>query len=184
MDELQIYIYLALALIYFLSQAFRKKKPKQPRGYGESDTAEEETSRIPERDRSMTFEELLEEFTGQRSEEKAKEEARKKAREAYELEEEPEEPEIMKDDEYKVYDEYDDYKASAYREYTDYSAQSSKLKTLDEQVDIEEPIEKLFDGYQDKYKQTRADKYRKILSNPETIKDAIILKEILDPKYF
>ncbi|WP_420385961.1 hypothetical protein [Roseivirga sp.] len=56
-------VYIALAIIYFIVQSNSKNKKKQQKRAAEANDAEQETQRPSRR---PTFEELLEEFTGQR----------------------------------------------------------------------------------------------------------------------
>ena len=181
MKDLELYIYIALALIYFLSRAFRQKKPKRPPGsYTNLPTSEQNTSPKTERDRSITFEELLQEFTAYKEEPQSKEIAE-------EIKEEEEEmvqtAEI--ENEYQTYEEYDDYKSTDYINYDDIYKKSSERTTLDEQVNLEEPINKNFTEYEIPDSATlRAKKFREMLSDKKSFKDAFILKELFDPKYF
>ena len=61
----------------------------------------------------------------------------------------------------------------------------SDMTTLDEQIDIEEPLKKRFEEYriQQKEHQQIASRYKQLLKEPDSLKDAIILQEILGRKY-
>ncbi len=73
-----------------------------------------------------------------------------------------------------------------YKSYEEVYSMNKDLKTLDEQVKLEIAEKKRFDEY--KIEEGRnihvAKRYREMLHNKDSIKDAIILKEILDHKYF
>jgi len=179
MDDLELYIYIALALIYFLSRAFRKKKPvappRKPQDANSSDGYEQDHRK----EKQVTFEDLLREFTGQKKEPE------------YEYEERPEEYEESHSEEKYYHDEesteeYPTEEEVGYKSYEEVYSMNKDLKTLDEQVRLEMAEKKRFDTY--KIETGRnihvAKRYRKMLHNKDSIKDAIILKEILDHKYF
>ncbi|MGY6560322.1 MAG: hypothetical protein ACXIT9_13680 [Nitritalea sp.] len=66
-------------------------------------------------------------------------------------------------------------------------AESKKLKTLDEQVDIDKPVERLGVGVtqiETEEKSKGTNRYKKMLRDPKTAKDAVILAEILNRKHF
>ena len=180
MDDLQIYIYLALAAIYFLSRAFKSKKRSQSPGkLPDSDPYNEMPEEQSQRDRPMTFEDLLKEFSGKKEERKLEE---------YEETEESEmssyEEEMVTQD--SIQPSYDTYNDPGYINYDEVYQGKDKIKTLDEQV----IVEKLDKERHDKYKIIKvksanyASRIRKILHSKDSIKDAIILKEVLDRKYF
>jgi hypothetical protein len=178
MNDLELYIYIALALIYFLTRAFKpKKNPRPPGKYEESASDPSETPARPARERQMTFEELLQEFTGY------KEPPQTEAPPAYE--EQVEEEIQEKKEEYQYYEGYDDYKKSSYAEYSSFAEEKGKMITIDEQISFEEPLERKFEwGVDELVESSYTTKYRKMLQNRESIRDAIIMKELLDRKYF
>lgn len=181
MDDLQLYIYLALAIIYFIARALKPSKNKKPPVGRQHAGQDADAPDIPDKERPLSFEELLEEFTGERS-------ARKRSM----PEEEEEEIEVHQaneatrvDDEYQSYEEYDDNKTGEYAQYEQQYQPAKELKTIDEQVSLEAPIEKAFEEYEiQRDVSHRAVKYRELLLNQESLKDAILLKEMLEPKYF
>lgn len=180
MNDLELYIYIALALIYFLSRAFRSKKPQGPprqSGKRQPVTDNEQSS---SGEKSVTFEDLLKEFMGQKEEE---------------IPAVPEE--IISDEisgEKKAHDltesyaepTYPTYEETAYKSYEEVYSNTGDLKTLDEQVSLNLPGRKRFDKYkiQEQENIHAASRFREILQNRNSVKDAIILKEILDRKYF
>ena len=182
MNDLEIYIYIALALIYFLSRALKKKKPAKPPRPTSRTSSHEEYEHPAQKEKQVTFEDLLREFTGQKDEpvpevqeeEVEAENYRSLEQEYIDSEEEP----------YSV--EYETYDESQYKSYEEVYGKGEHLKTLDEQVQINEPVRKRFDEYKIKEEVNihKASRFRKLLKNKDSIKDAIILKEILDRKYF
>lgn len=79
-------------------------------------------------------------------------------------------------------------RSKAYGDYEGTGAEivKPKLKTLDEQVSLTASIEGIKSNLKsDKIKTTNAkSRYAEMLRNPETIKDAVILSEILNRKNF
>lgn len=157
-------IYILAMLVYFIVSANRKKKKQQanqpPRSQGQPQTS----SRKP------TFEELLEEITGQKFQ---------KEEEVYKPVSQKEEPPV-----FSYENEVDE--SPAEKSYFTFEDQSSdKFKTLDEQIVIDE-VKTTSDL---SVKKTGLDMeeenhYGKLLNNPGSLRDAIILKEILDRKHF
>ena len=179
MDDLELYIYIALGAIYFLSRAFRKKKPVAPPRKQQDTNAREGHEQDHRKEKQVTFEDLLREFTGQKKEPE------------YEYEEGPEEHEQSYDDgkyyqEEESTEEYEAEEEVGYKSYEEVYSMNKDLKTLDEQVKLEIAEKKRFEEY--KIEEGRnihvAKRYREMLQNKDSIKDAIILKEILDHKYF
>jgi hypothetical protein len=180
MNDLEIYIYIALAVIYFLSRAFRKKNPAKPPRPTQRTTSQDDYEQQSQKEKPLTFEDLLKEFTGQ------------KEKPVHEVEEEEEERYESLEQEYidaeaEPYSaEYESYDESQYRSYDEVYGKGKDLKTLDEQVQINEPFRKRFDEYmiQKEVNIHNASRFRELLKNKDSVRDAIILKEILDRKYF
>ena len=182
MNDLELYIYIALAAIYFLSRAFRKKKasrpPVRPQGTGTGQ------SKNPDdyRDRPITFEDLLREFTGQK-------EIPGNQRRV----EEPREPETIVSEEERYLDSEEEMVESysiptdnTYMSYDEVFSPDKSLITLDEQVNLKTTTRKSFERYREEEEDNIhiAQRYRELLSDADGVRDAIILKEILDRKYF
>lgn len=180
MSDLELYIYIALALIYFLTRALKQKKtPRPPGNYSDTSTREQDSSPGPAKDRPLTFEELLQEFTGN----KEPPQTATTVSEEKEIEEEPVET-IEEDHEYRTYEGYDDYKTTSYPDYDELYEKSKKLLTIDEQVSLDEPLTIQFKEYEIQSSlNDRAKKFRQMLMQRDSLKDAFILKELLDPKY-
>ncbi|EIM76463.1 hypothetical protein A3SI_09697 [Nitritalea halalkaliphila LW7] len=67
------------------------------------------------------------------------------------------------------------------------AAESKKLKTIDELVDFDKPVERLGVGIEEvetAEKSKGTNRYKKMLRDPRTAKDAVILAEILNRKHF
>jgi len=190
MSDLELYIYIGLILIYFLSRALRKKKTgnppvQRPRNPSSRDVYEKTSTK----ERPMTFEDLLKEFTGQREEVTPAVEVEEPA----EVDTKPQDESEIENDvetsynEYKSYDEnlYENYEET-YKSYEEVFGHEEGLVTLDEQVNLKKPRRKRFEGYkiQEEENIHVAQRFRHMLKNRDSIKDAIILKEILDRKYF
>jgi hypothetical protein len=179
MDDLELYIYIALGLIYFLSRAFRKKKPVTPPPKRQETNSGGGYQQDPAKEKQVTFEDLLREFTGQKKEPE------------YEYENEPDEYEESYNED-KYYQEEESAVESTleeetgYKSYEDVYSMNKDLKTLDEQVDLDVSEKKRFAVYkiEEGINIHTAERYRELLQNKDNIKDAIILKEILDHKYF
>ena len=189
MDDVQLYIYLALALIYFLSRAFKTKKPvNQGGGQPANPFGEEDIDPQSGRNRPISFEDLLKEFTREQEEQLDQKQEKTVRSDPYQdMSEEPEtvtpQPEPEPEPQL-TYDSYDDYR-SPYQNYEDiYGSQENT--TLDVQVSLDEPLKKRFDVYKigQEEEGAPASHFRALLRDPDSIKDAIVLKEILDRKYF
>ena len=175
MDDLELYIYIALGAIYFLSRAFRKKKPVQPPQKRRDTDSGGGYEQAPRTEKHVTFEDLLKEFTGQ------------KEKPEYEYEEEPEEfEESYTQEAGQSAGEYATEEEVSYKSYEEVYNTNKDFKTLDEQVKLESAKRKRFDEYKISKGVNihTAKRYRDLLQNKDSIKDAIILKEILDRKYF
>jgi hypothetical protein len=181
MNDLELYIYIALVLIYFLTRVLRPRKAKKPpKNVTDASGPDRESSQTEPRQRPMTFEELLEEFTGY----KEPPQTVNPADEVQEEEKKSEKPAPAIDDEFQYYEGYDDYKKGEYTNYDDVFEKTGDLKTLDEQVSLEEPLQKRMEVIEKKvYASSRAKKFREMLISRESFRDAVILKELLDPKY-
>lgn len=184
MDDLQFWLYVIIGVIYLITQV--RKKSKQQQNIPPSKPAQESTTAdwqmesrqsTPEK-KPMTFEELLREIT------EAKESTTQ-----YETTEQPEyvdyddnipdeiqEVELVdytKTD--PIYQQYEDAKS---RDYSTYSLEdNSKM----------ESSEMRFGKFREFESESRAnllDLYLKDLRDPEGMKKAVVLSEVLSPKYF
>ena len=175
MDDLELYIYIALAAIYFLSRAFRKKKPVPPPPKQRDTDSGGGYKQAPRTEKPVTFEDLLKEFTGQ------------KEKPEYEYEEEPEEfEESYTQEAGQSAGEYATEEEVSYKSYEEVYNTNKDFLTLDEQVKLGQADRKRFEEYklEEGVNIHTAKRFREMLQNKDSIKDAIILKEILDHKYF
>ena len=182
MNDLEIYIYIALAVIYFLSRAFRKKNPAKPPGRPSQTSSQKDNDHSTKTEKPLTFEDLLREFTGQKDEPVPETRVEEIEEENYESLEQ----EYINAEEQPYSTEYENYDESQYKSYEEVYGKGEHMKTLDEQIQINEPVRKRFNEYKIKEELNvhKASRFRELLKNKDSLKDAIILKEILDRKYF
>ncbi|MGK7397831.1 MAG: hypothetical protein ACNS62_24880 [Candidatus Cyclobacteriaceae bacterium M3_2C_046] len=173
MDDYSLIIYIILGLIYLVGQFFKSKKDAATRRPEEEverhDEFEQEAEAGPRqpKKRPSTFEDLLREFGAPV---------------------EPEDPESFSPAPEKAKpkpferEDYDDEVKDIYEQAVE---TGKKLKTLDEQVKIEDTASRLKEVEQvTKKKAAATSKYAKLLRNRNNLKQAIIMKEILDRKHF
>ncbi len=180
MEDLQIYIYIALAAIYFLSRAFKGKKSKQSPGkLPDSDQYNDQPEDQSQRERPISFEDLLREFSGQKEKRELEKYEEADVEEIIDYEEEIV-PEEIKQPSYAAYND------PGYGKYAETSQEKNKYKTLSEEIEIEELNKERFIEYKrdENTSSNNASRIRKFLQDKDSIKDAIILKEVLDRKYF
>ena len=185
MNDLELYIYIALVLIYFVSRALKRKKaPKPTDKYTAPASRNQETSRTETRERPLTFEELLEEFTGYKEvPQTVHREEVQEFEEETAMEPEYREPSTS-NDEYKHYEGYDDYKKGDYTNYDELYKKSQDLTAPDEPLGLDKPLQRMPEAAERfDVPSSRAKKIREMLLSKNSLKDAIILKELLDPKY-
>ena len=178
MDDLQIIIYIVFIVLYLLSRALRKKKPV----VGDDSHTQETpgslstSSESKPRKRPTTFEELLRELEGHPQEtEEIKEEPQVHA-------EQEKEPVV---EETAMIEESLHASPTVNPQWEKYMKEGG-LQSLDETVDLDAQLRKRFDTYKISRKDNihTASRYRELLRSRDSVKDAIILKEILDRKYF
>lgn len=180
MEDLQLYIYLALAAIYFLSRAFKSKKSnRSPGKLPDSDQHNDRPEDQSQRERPISFEDLLREFSGQKEKKELEKYEEAEVDEMIDYEEEIV-PEEIKQPSYAAYND------PVYGNYDEVSQGKDKYKTLEEEIEIEKLANDRFNEYKiDKNESANyASRIRKFLHDKDSIKDAIILKEVLDRKYF
>ncbi|MEM7550459.1 MAG: hypothetical protein AAF363_12325 [Bacteroidota bacterium] len=164
MDDIGNIVYIVFLVIYLLSRAFKKKKPKQP-PTANPDAYEQTESQPTQRPKKqLTFEEMLREFTEGAP---------------------PEEPEVLDEPVPEPTPrQYDDQSIS--EKYQSSIDQAKKFKTIDEQVELERKplVFDEFDAYDIKEDgPSIADEVRESLQNLDDARKAIILKEVLDRKF-
>lgn len=161
MDDIGTVLYIVFLALYIISRAFKKKGKKPVTRQPNAPQAEDEQT--SQKERPVSFEDLLKEFTEQRTE--AKRPKPKEQEATFEKEE------------------FDD---SRVQETFESSVREAKeFKTLDEQVDLEiKPlISDHFEAYEQEEEYTFADEIRDSFANPDDARKAIILKEVLDRRF-
>lgn len=174
MDDIQFWLYLLFAVIYFVSRALKKKDPKktEKRTASRNSTPEERPQRKP-----VSFEELLQEFT----------EGRKPEVEEPEYEEEPayeqriEEP---KREEEPVFEEgitrrFSDVESKRIYEESIAKAEGAEI-AFQHDDDFKSKLQRTADKEQSS---GVAQEIRDMLQNPNDARKAIVLGEILNRKY-
>jgi hypothetical protein len=160
MESLKDFLPILLALLYFLLSGLGSKKKKQNAPPKRTMFPDRQEGTLNEEKPPLTFEELLREISGGRP-----------------IEEVEQEYESYEEELSQVPDKYQAYTGSI----TD--AEPIEIKKLDDQVEIPEGAKKLKvlyeggSGY-------NADRVRKMLQSKDGLKDAVVLAEILNPKYF
>ncbi len=179
MDNPEILFYIVFGLIYFLTRKKKKKKIIPPRPKNVSSPSQQNKEEAP----PSSFEELLKELTGQgrrRAEEKPKE---PEPREDFAIEEEetpeiyPKEPEPR-----EVFAIEEEEAPETHSKEVDWTKDHMK-ETLTSSFDDEETSSKRFEAYKIKEEQSVAANIKKLLSDPDDIKNAVILSEVLKRRY-
>ncbi|MFD2036123.1 hypothetical protein ACFSKL_15075 [Belliella marina] len=184
MDGIGNILYVVAIIIYFIYTAVKKGK-KNDDVY----IPEQEPDQDPNQ-RPVSFEDLLKEIRGGQKE---RERDLEHSGQGTVVEDrqwskplvspEPEKYETSSDKLRKnqpVNDAYGDYSGSIS------SSQVPKLKTLDEQVSINSSLTglKVSESRTTKRRSGKNNRYQKMLSNPQSVRDAVILSEILNKKHF
>lgn len=181
--DVQFWIYIIIGVIYFLSRLL--KKPEE--GAGEApDTPPSERRREPPtpqstaKPRQMTFEELLREIT----------EGKQAAKP---------EPEPRRQPQYQNYDEnigeearglervdFDEAENTRiFQKYEEAQALAKERRSLEESLRLEDTVVdfKRFEAFERKQKRNVLQDYVKIIRDPESLKHAVVMSEILKRKF-
>ncbi|MFY0685802.1 MAG: hypothetical protein JXQ90_01485 [Cyclobacteriaceae bacterium] len=187
MDDIQFWIYLVFAAIYFIGKALKKKnKPpvNRPRPQSPLETETELADR-PQTSRPATFEELLEEITGQKSlepETPVEESVEEKPVPFYE--EQKEIIPVQKDESIEM--------EGRNRQFADEESKRIYEESIKRAEGFNigfEPDEKfsskkvLRSTAEEETENEFASEIKSMLQNPDDAKKAIILSEILNRKY-
>jgi hypothetical protein len=171
-------------IIYFIYTAIKKGKKNEETNQPDREQESESGKRPP------SFEDLLREIRGgqldrERDLEQSGQGTVVEARKYITKTPKPE-PEKYQTSSDKL--EKKDFENNKYNQYTgaDSNLKTPKLQTIDEQISLSSSLNGLAVsesrvGYR---KLTKNNKYQKILSDPRSVKDAIILSEILNRKHF
>jgi hypothetical protein len=179
-------IYIVAVIIYFIYSALKKDKTNIPEPHS--------TDEIPETRRPVSFEDLLKEIRQSQHEREADyensgqgdivEERRDHQRNPYVPMEAETRPVVTPMKESKPMTK----KASAYDQYQGEMGEKlfPKHRKLDDQVSIDEPISRLnIPELEEVNNPIKSEHYySKLLKDPQTVKDAVILGEILNRKHF
>jgi len=198
MDDFQIVVYILLVVLYIISRALKaKKKVVPPPDSQHSEFGKPESGQIgdvpnpyqiPDKLPPVTFEDLLKEFTGAKEEPQNLPDSIPTIKEIKkDRYENPYVPVVKPAYEQKTYPTYkfsEPEEPSEHFSYDDMYKGPEKLVLTDtDKIDINKGrfgayySEKTYDVHNSAH-------FRKLLHDPISLKDAIILKEILDRKYF
>ena len=183
MDNPEILFYIVAALIYFFTKGRKKKKSiPQPPQERESDGAPAEApTQTPEP--VISFEDILKEMTGQSTKPKSV----PPPEPVYEPEPEPEPgPELVVVEEPKVIKRDYGMKLKILKS----SFEKEEIKKKQEQStsyvegdDEEESASNRFDSYKIEEKDSMAAEIKEMLTDPEDVRKAIILQEVLGKRF-
>jgi hypothetical protein len=214
MDDFQIVVYIILVVLYIISRAMKARKkamtppPQRPGRPTVQDSAPVESPapyNRPEQPKQLTFDVLLKEFTVYEEKDESKPAIPQTIKDVYRAEP-VQQPPVNPYARYSRMTEDDDEAQSL--ETIGEEAQS--LETIGEEAQSLESLVSYEDLYQSPGRVTDADtrkadenesrfkkyislksfdlhhagRFRSLLSNPTSIRDAVVLKEILDRRYF
>lgn len=179
MDDIQFWLYILFAVIYFIARGLKKKKPQKPVNKPESTTTSQTDSR-PQR-KPVSFEELLKEFTEGRGQEQPEErevfqEHDEEVDTAYQTVDEQEKDEPFEEGKTRRFS--DEESKRVYQE----SIARAEGASLEFKRD-EHFRSKLKSNRNDETGSAVAAEIRDLLSNPNDAKKAVVLSEILNRKY-
>jgi hypothetical protein len=182
--DAEFWIYIVIGAIYFLSRLF--KKQEQPTG--ESPEPQRPERRIPgqsgppptDAPRPMTFEELLREITeGKQAQKRPPQPVPQPEYESYEKD-------IV--DEARSLEETnfeETERATKWKAYEGIPASNIERRSLEETLRLEDTVVNFrkFDVFENKDQNRLSDDYIRILRNPQTLKQAVVMSEILKRKF-
>ncbi|MDQ3536837.1 MAG: hypothetical protein M3421_14555 [Bacteroidota bacterium] len=171
MEDVQLITYIIFAVLYLIFKVMQRKKEPGP-DQGEANQQPKRPNKP-----SMTFEEMLREFSGEPQTDTIEEERPKRKPAALKIEPEPE----------KKYFSYEtEYDEQAQKTYRDSIEKGKKALTLDEQVDIENikvgNLQVLEDDNESSKSYTH--EYLEAFRSLDGAKKAFVYSEIFKRKYF
>lgn len=182
--DAQFWIYIVIGVIYFLSRLLKKPEPAT----GEPvDTRPPEKRKpsyseepIPEKPRQMTFEELLREITEGKEAERPVPQAPPRPRyESFdnELDEEAKSLEEVSVDEAKS--------APVFKAYEDTTRPVFQRASLEETLQLKDTVVDFgkFKAFETEKKKNVLEDYANIIRNPKTLRQAVVMSEILKRKF-
>jgi len=182
--DAQFWIYIIIGVIYFLSRLL--KKPEQTPG--ETPDSHPTEKRVPrpggqssgEQPRPLTFEELLREITEAKQTEKRRPEREVVPQyESYEKDPGAEARSLEEVD----FNEAD--RSVKWKPYEEVPAASAQRRSLEETMRLEDTVVdfRKFDVFENKDQKRQLDDYIRLMRNPVTLKQAVVLSEILKTKF-
>lgn len=165
--DIELILYIIFIAIAILTRVLKGKKESNT----PTTSHQPESMEAPKKktEKTLTFEELLREFTGEEAP----------------VQQEPEpEPRYSRQEEAYSYEE--EYADEEIREtYSRSVNEAKKLKTLDEQVSLDKPLERMehFKQYETEEENTVGSEIIEMLQDEEGARKAIILSEIINRKY-
>ena len=182
--DAQFWIYIIIGIIFFLSRLL--KKPEQASGEsGEAPVPGGRTTRQqpqPSADapRPLTFEELLREITEGKQGQK-RQPQREVVPEYESYEKDP--GEEARSLEEVTYDEEE--QVSRWKPYEEIPVRAAERRSLEETLRLEDTVMdfRKFDAFEQRVKKKLSEDYIKIIRNPETLKQAVVMSEILKRKF-
>lgn len=181
--DAQFWIYIVIGVIYFLSKLL--KKPEQ--GPGEAPDTQQPAGRrlqpgqaSTEKPRQVTFEELLREITEGKQAPKTEPQPRQEHRyESFDndLKEEAQSLERVDFDEAE--------NARIFQKYEEAQSLANERRSLEETMRLEDTIVdfKRFEAFERKVKRNVVHDYVKIIRDPERLRQAVVMSEILKRKF-
>jgi hypothetical protein len=170
-------VYIIAVIVYFLySTFFSKKEP------GQAEQKSEQPEVQPKK--AVSFDDLLKEIRREQGERERDLQGTALEEEEYVEEADVPEP-VAAPRKYFTYEDPEQFPSSDNKYQTNYkNFEKGPLVKLDDQIDLNSDQKILGEvedvgGYA-----KRKNKYAEILKNPETVKDAVVISEILRPKYF
>lgn len=179
----QFWIYVVIAVIYFVSRML--KKPEQATGESvDTQPAERRSGRhtsppTAEIPRQLTFEELLREITSGKEVQRTEPGPVRPAYESYEKDP-GEEARSLEDVDFNEAD-----NAGRWKPYEEIPVRSGARQSLEETLRLQDTVMDFgkFSAFQQKSQQKITDTYIKIIRNPESLKQAVVMSEILKKKF-
>ena len=183
--DAQFWIYIIIGIIYFLSKLLKKpeeqpsnERPVKPRPGRPAETATEEP-------RPLTFEELLREITEgkQPTRQEPKREPQPVAERPYRNFDEEIEQEEARSLERVDFDEAEN--ARIFQKYEEAKAQATQRRSLEETLKLEDTVMdfKRFAAFERKESRNVLRDYINIVRDPEKLKHAVVMSEILKRKF-
>lgn len=191
--DVEFWIYIIIGAIYFLSRLLKKpaqdvdKPAEPPRPERRPPIRSEQTAAEPPR--QMTFEELLREITEGKQAQRQPEPPSQPQYESYETESyetesyETDPGEEARSLEQVGFDEAEN--ARAYKAYEEAKQQGLQRQSLEETLHLADTVMDYgkFKAFQKQEKKNLSEDYIRILRSPQTLKQAVVMSEILKRKF-